>query len=102
MCAMTTTPTGLPPQYATPAPFVRPQDLMSSDEVAEAFGVRRSSLTVALGRSGAYDKLAYRLPAPIRRIGRIAVWSRRDVEEALARTEPFDTIVADREVNYGN
>jgi predicted DNA-binding transcriptional regulator AlpA len=58
-------------------------DLMDVDEVADAFGVTRSSLHVALS-TDQFPSLTRRLPAPLRRIGRSWVWARADVEAALA------------------
>ena len=65
-------------------PNITAHDLMDADEVAEAFGVTRSSLHVALSNPDVFPSLAARLPAPIRKVGRSFVWLRADVEAAVA------------------
>lgn len=65
-------------------PNITGHDLMDADEVAEAFGVTRSSLHVALSNPDVFPALANRLPAPIRKVGRSYVWLRYDVEKASA------------------
>lgn len=61
-------------------------DLMDIEEVAEAFGVKRSSLHVAMSRPDQYQSLANRLPPPLRRVGRTYIWLRSDIEAAVAAT----------------
>jgi hypothetical protein len=61
-------------------------DLMDAVEVAEAFGVTKSSLTVAISRPDVFPALANRLPPPLRKVGHSYVWLRRDIEAALAVT----------------
>jgi predicted DNA-binding transcriptional regulator AlpA len=58
-------------------------DIMDVDEVAEAFGVKPSSLYVAMSNPDTFPSLAAKLPAPLRRVGRSWVWARRDVEAAV-------------------
>jgi predicted DNA-binding transcriptional regulator AlpA len=58
-------------------------DIMDADEVAEAFGVKASSLYVAMSTPDAFPSLAAKLPAPLRRVGRSWVWARTDVEAAV-------------------
>ena len=60
-------------------------DLMDATEVAEAFGVERSSIQVAMSAAGprVTPSLTRRLPAPLRKVGKAWVWSRADVEAAL-------------------
>lgn len=62
-------------------------DLMDTNEVAAAFGVKPASLSVALSNPEIYESLARRLPPPLRKIGRAYVWSRADVEAALAQDD---------------
>jgi hypothetical protein len=61
-------------------------DLMDSAEVAEAFGVAMSSLSVAVSSPDVYPSLANRLPPPLRKVGRGWVWLRADIEKALEVT----------------
>lgn len=65
-------------------PNITGHDLMDADEVAEAFGVARSSLHVAMSNPDVYPTLAAVLPQPIRKVGRSFVWLRYDVEKAAA------------------
>jgi hypothetical protein len=58
-------------------------DLMDGAEVAEAFGVKASSVNVALSSPHNYPSLAAQLPAPLRRVGNAWVWLRSDVEAAV-------------------
>jgi len=58
-------------------------DIMDADEVAEAFGVKASSLYVAMSNPDTFPSLAARLPDPLRRVGRSWVWARADVEAAV-------------------
>lgn len=59
-------------------------DLMDTGEVADAFGVTKSSVQVAMSKPNVYPSLAARLPAPLRLVGNSWVWLRSDVEAALA------------------
>lgn len=61
-------------------------DLMDAAEVAAAFGVKQSSLSVAMSNPDQYPALANRLPAPLRKISGRYVWARADIEAALAVT----------------
>ena len=63
---------------------INAHDLMDSAEVAEAFEVTRSSLSVAMSNPDVFPGLAKRLPAPIRKISGSHVWRRSDVEKAVA------------------
>ena len=58
-------------------------DLMDAQEVANAFGISRSSLNVALSSPDVYPTLAAILPAPLRMIGRSNVWLRSEIEAAI-------------------
>ena len=58
-------------------------DIMDVDEVAKAFGVKPSSLYVAMSNPATFPSLAARLPDPLRRVGRSWVWARTDVEAAV-------------------
>jgi predicted DNA-binding transcriptional regulator AlpA len=62
---------------------------MDSAEVAAAFGVTPSSLSVAMSNPGIYPSLANRLPDPLRRIGRAWVWRRADIEAAILASGPI-------------
>lgn len=62
-------------------------DLMDSHEVAAAFGVKPSSLGVAMTQPAIYPTLANRLPSPLRKIGNSYVWLRSDIEAALAQDD---------------
>lgn len=64
---------------------IAPDDLMDAEEVAEAFGVTRSSLSVAMSKPDTFPTLAARLPDPLRRVGNSWVWLRVDVSQALRR-----------------
>ena len=63
-------------------------DIMDTVEVAAAFGVAVSSVTVALSAPHRNPALARRLPAPLRKVGRSWVWRRSDVESALDQCPP--------------
>ena len=65
--------------------MIQPDDLMDAQEVADAFDVTKSSLSVAMSRPDGYPALATRLPPPLRKVGNAWVWRRTDVEAALAR-----------------
>ncbi len=65
---------------------IQPHDLMDAQEVAAAFDVTVSSLSVAMSKPDVYSGLADRLPAPIRKIGNAWVWRGADVEAALEAT----------------
>jgi len=69
-----------------PATQLTPNDIMDADEVAAAFGVKASSLYVAMSNPETFPSLAARLPAPLRRVGRSWVWARADVEAAVKET----------------
>lgn len=66
-------------------PNITADDLMDADEVAEAFGVAKSSLQVAMSKGNTYPALRGRLPAPIRKCGGAWVWLRYDVEKAVEK-----------------
>jgi len=69
-----------------PATNVTATDIMDADEVAAAFGVKASSLYVAMSNPATFPSLAARLPSPLRRVGRSWVWARTDIEAALKET----------------
>ena len=73
-------------------PNITGHDLMDAYEVADAFGVSRSSMHVALSNPDVYPALAEYLPQPIRTIGRSFVWLRYDVERAVAKREKANAL----------
>lgn len=58
-------------------------DLMDSGEVCEAFGIARSTLSVAMSRPHVVPTISDILPPPLRKIGPTWVWLRTDIEAAL-------------------
>lgn len=68
----------------TRRPNITDHDLMDTNEVADALGVKPSSLLVALSSPAVHPTLAARLPDPLRKVGNAWVWLRYDVEKAVA------------------
>lgn len=67
----------------TRRPNITGDDLMDTDEVAEAFGVAHKSVNTAMSHPHVFPTLAVRLPAPLRKVGKGWVWLRYDIEKAV-------------------
>lgn len=66
---------------------IEPEDIMDVSEVAEAFGLSKTSIHVAITQPDKFRALADRLPPPLRKVSRAWVWRRDDIERALATPE---------------
>lgn len=73
----------MPTKSRSKRPAITGYDLMDTAEVAEAFGVKPSSLLVAMSQPGVFPALAGKVPEPLRKVGNSWVWLRADIEGAL-------------------